>query len=140
MGRGRPTMPKDDAPRRQYEQVFYEFDSPKVRDEGWKMIWTYDLDKNEGGPIKTELFYPKGTKFPKPKIDKGKAYNGEPVVMVFKTSQRTNAKIKMKVWNNENIDYIISAPKLPGIPENAVILELGVGKIFIGRWQSKYNI
>ena len=33
--------------------------------------------------------------------------------MVFKTSNRSNAKIKMKVWKNTNIDYINSAAKLP---------------------------
>jgi hypothetical protein len=140
MGRGRPAMPKDDAPRRQYEQVFYEFDSPKVRDEGWKMVWTYDLDKNEGGPIKTEIIYPKGTKFPKPKIDKGKSYGGLPVVMVFKTSKRSNAKVKIKVWNNENIDYILSSPKLPGVPDNAVILEVGVGKSLVEKYKIQYGL
>ncbi len=32
-------------------------------------------------------------------------------------TERSNAKTKMKVWNNENIDYIISAPTLPGVPD-----------------------
>jgi hypothetical protein len=40
------------------------------------------------------------------------------VVMVFKTSNRSNAKTKIKVFN-KNIDYILSAKKLPGIPEKA---------------------
>jgi hypothetical protein len=44
----------------------------------------------------------------KNKTEKGKAYNKQPVVMVFKTSERSNAKTKMKVFANENIDYIIS--------------------------------
>ena len=59
--------------------------------------------------------------------------------MVFKTSNRSNAKIKMKVWNNENIDYIASANKLPGVPERAVILELAVGRSFIEKYQSLYR-
>jgi hypothetical protein len=60
--------------------------------------------------------------------------------MVFKTSERSNAKTKMKVWNNENIDYIISAPTLPGIPDNAIILECGVGESFIDLWKQKYKL
>ena len=60
--------------------------------------------------------------------------------MVFKTSNRSNAKVKIKVWNNENIDYIISAKKLPGVSDNAIIMELGVGQGFIEKWRSKYNL
>ena len=60
--------------------------------------------------------------------------------MVFKSSNRSNARTKMKVWNNENVDYILSTPKLPGVPENAVILEVGVGKSFIKQYQEKYNL
>jgi hypothetical protein len=64
----------------------------------------------------------------------------QPVVMIFKTSNRSNAKTKMKIWKNENIDYILTAPKLPGIPDKAEILELGVGESFIKKYQSKYNL
>jgi hypothetical protein len=60
--------------------------------------------------------------------------------MVFKTSNRSNAKVKMKVWKNENIDYIITAKKLPGVPDNAVIMELSVGQGFIEKYASKYNL
>ena len=60
--------------------------------------------------------------------------------MVFKTSNRSNARVKMKVWKNENIDYIISADKLPGVPNRAVILELAVGESFIEKYQSLYNL
>ena len=60
--------------------------------------------------------------------------------MVFKTSNRSNAKTKMKIWANENIDYITSAKKLPGVPDTSIILELGVGKGFIGKWRSKHNL
>ena len=55
-----------------------------------------------------------------------------PVVMVFKTSNRSNAKTKIKVFN-QSIDYIISTKKLPGVPEKAEIVELGVGKSFISK-------
>ena len=60
--------------------------------------------------------------------------------MVFKTSNRSNAKTKMKFWRNTNIDYVISASKLPGVPENAIILELAVGEGFIESYKLKYNL
>ena len=60
--------------------------------------------------------------------------------MVFKTSNRSNARIKMKVWKNENVDYILSAPKLPGVPDKAVILDVGVGESFIENYSKKYNL
>jgi hypothetical protein len=46
----------------------------------------------------------------------------------------------MKIWNNENIDYIITSPKLPGVPDKAEMLELGVGKNLIKSWRSKYSL
>ena len=46
----------------------------------------------------------------------------------------------MKVFNNENIDYILSAPKLVGVPSNAIILECGVGRSFVEKWKDKYNL
>ena len=107
---------------------------------GWKMNWYYDKSKNANGPYKTEISYPKGYKHEKFKADKGKAYNNQSIVMVFKTSDRSNAKTKMKVWSHENIDYIISAPSLPGIPNTAIILETAVGEGFIEFFKSKYSL
>ena len=63
-----------------------------------------------------------------------------PTVMVFKTSNRSNAQTKIKVYYNENIDYILSAPKLVGIPKTAVILECGVGNSFVKSYASKYSL
>jgi hypothetical protein len=60
--------------------------------------------------------------------------------MVFKTSERSNAQTKIKVFANENIDYIITAPKLVGVPDKAIILELGVGESLIQAYSEKYNI
>lgn len=100
----------------------------------------YDKKKFKNGPYKVEVTYPKGFKSKKPKIEKGKSYGKTPVVMVFKTSQRSNAKTKIKIWNNENIDYIISNPKLPGVPKDAIILELGVGENLIEKYKLKYNL
>ena len=57
-----------------------------------------------------------------------------PVVVTFKTSNRSNAKTKTKVIRNRNIDEVLDKKtKIPGIPENAVILEIGVGKNFINK-------
>lgn len=121
-----------------WTREFYEV--PTKPELGWKMTWYYDISKNTNGPYKTEMTYPKGYKHEKIKTEKGKAYNKQPVVMVFKTSNRSNAKTKMKVWNNENIDYIISTPVLPGIPENAVVLDIGVGDDFINSFKLKYSL
>jgi hypothetical protein len=121
-----------------WTREFYEI--PTKPELGWKMTWYYDKSKNTNGPYKTEMTYPKGHKHEKIKTEKGKAYNGQSVVMVFKTSDRSNAKTKMKVWSHENIDYIISAPSLPGIPDNAVILECGVGEDFIQKYKLKYKL
>lgn len=63
-----------------------------------------------------------------------------PVAIVFKTSKNANAKTKMKVWRNTNIDYIITQDKLPGVPDKAVILELGIGENLIETWKSKYSL
>jgi hypothetical protein len=135
--RGRPAeIPVESKDK--WELVSYEV--PTKPELGWKMTWYYDKSKTVNGPYKTEIVYPKSYKHDKFKPEKGKAYNKQPVVMVFKTSNRSNAKVKMKVWNNENIDYIISAPTLPGVPDNAVILECGVGESFIESWKSKYSL
>ena len=41
---------------------------------------------------------------------------------------------------NENIDYILTTPKLPGIPNKAVILEIGVGDTLIEKYKLEYNL
>ena len=124
--------------KEKWEETYYEV--PSKPELGWKMIWYYDRSKNSNGPYKTEMTYPKNHKPEKVKADKGKAYNQQPVVMVFKTSDRSNAKTKMKVWSHENIDYIISAPSLPGIPDTAVVLETAIGEEFIEFFKSKYSL
>jgi hypothetical protein len=117
-------------------RTYYEV--PSKPEIGYKSVWHYDDEKSKFGPWRTEHTTPKGEKHPKVKIEKNKSYNNQPVALVFKTSKNSNAKTKMKVWNNTNIDYILTADKLPGVPENAVILEVGVGKGNIERWRSKY--
>lgn len=55
-----------------------------------------------------------------------------PVVVTFKTSNRSNAKTKKKVFNNRNIDEILDPDtKLPGIPSTAIIEHIGIGKSFV---------
>ena len=102
------------------------------------MVYKYDVNKNPNGCYLVESKFKAGEKTV-PKIDQN-PYGKNKVVMVFKTSNRSNAKTKMKVWNNTNVDYINSCAKLPGVPDKAVILELGVGESFIEKWQSKYNL
>ena len=136
MSRGRP---KEEQPKESWTITYY--DVPTKPEIGGGSTWYYDVKKNRYGAWKVETFLPKGEKLPKKiKADKGKAYGKLPVVMVFKTSNRSNAKTKMKVWNNENIDYILSADKLPGVPAKAVILEVAVGKSFIESYKLKYNL
>ena len=137
MSRGRPKE-QEAIPWQEYTQEMLEV--PSKPELGSRSVWHYDRSKSTNGPYKTEHWGVKGEKQQKTKPDKGKAYGQQPVVMVFKTSNRSNAKTKMKVWNNENIDYILSTPKLPGIPTKSEILELGVGKSLIEKWRSKYSL
>lgn len=136
MSRGRPSEEVKVVTK--YTQVVNEYYSnPEL---GEITTYHFDKDKAKNGPYKVEITYPKGTRYVKPKIEKGKSYGKTPVVMVFKTSERSNAKTKIKVWNNENIDFIISNPKLPGVPKDAIILELGVGESLIENYKLKYNL
>jgi len=135
--KGRPK----ETPPVQLDKWTREFcEVPTKPELGWRMNWYYDKSKNSNGPYKTEISYPKGYKHEKFKADKGKAYNNQSIVMVFKTSDRSNAKTKIKVWSHENIDYIISAPSLPGIPNTAIILETAIGEGFIEFFKSKYSL
>ena len=59
-----------------------------------------------------------------------------PVVVTFKTSNRSNAKLKQKVIRNKNVDEVNDVNvKIPGIPDKAVILSSGLGKSFIGKFK-----
>jgi hypothetical protein len=72
---------------------------------------------------------------------RGKSYVDEPVVVVFKTSNRSNAQTKIKVFKNKNVDEVIDPKyKLPGIPETAVWLEVGIGETFIQKYSNKYKL
>ena len=134
--RGRPS----ENVERKTKYTLEFFDYPSKPELGGRSVWHFDDKKSKNGAYKVEQFFSKDKKNEKIKIEKGKAYGKMPVVMVFKTSNRSNAKTKIKIWNNENVDYITSAKKLPGVPENAVILEVGVGSLLIKQYQEKYNL
>ena len=134
--RGRPS----ENIERKIKYTLEFFDYPSKPELGGRSVWHFDDKKSKNGAYKVEQFFPKDEKNEKIKIEKGKAYGKMPVVMVFKTSNRSNTKTKIKVWNNENIDYIASAKKLPGVPKNAIILEVGVGSLLIKQYQEKYNL
>ena len=120
--------------------VMTTYQYPSKPELGDKSVWHFDRSKNPNGCYRVDHTSAKGEKLPIVKTQKGKAYNKQPVVMVFKTSKNSNAKTKIKIWKNENIDYIVTQDKLPGVPNKAVILELGVGEGFIETWKVKYGL
>jgi hypothetical protein len=136
MSRGRPT--ENDVVLDKWTLTSYEY--PTKPELGDKSVWHFDRSKNDKGCWKVEHTPAKGEKQPKIQINKTQSYGGMPVAIVFKTSNRANAKTKIKVWNNTNIDYILSQDKIPGVPDKAEILELGIGESLIKKWQSKYNL
>ena len=70
-----------------------------------------------------------------------KSYPKVPIVIAFATSNRSNAKSKIKVVRNRTIDDLIDCNYvIPGIPAKSVIKEVGMGEIFIERYKKKYNI
>jgi hypothetical protein len=96
------------------------------------------LNKYDRGPISVDINYSKDYDLPKrAKIDNSK-YVPAPVVMVYKTSERSNAKYKLKVWNNKSIDQILSG-KNNGFPDDVIILELGIGYQLIEEYKEKYK-
>lgn len=106
---------------------------------GGKMIYKFDYDKSPNGAYSVE-FIPAKHQTAKPVFDLNqRTYSKAPTVMVFKSSERSNAKVKMKIFN-KNVDYINMAKSLPGVPKDAIILELGVGEKFVELWNKQYNL
>jgi hypothetical protein len=66
-------------------------------------------------------------------------YHKENVTIVFKTSNRSNAKTKIKTFRNKCIDDILDK-KLVGVPDTAVILEIGIGSRFEEQLKIKYKL
>lgn len=68
------------------------------------------------------------------------SYHKSTVTIVFKTSNRSNAKIKIKTFRNKSIDDILDAKRIIGVPDAAVILELGIGKELEEQYRNKYKL
>ena len=131
MGRGRPALEAVVLDKWVLDNTDYM---------GERSIIKFDRSKSPNGPYSFETQHAKGNRQLKVKHEKGKAYGKLPVVLVYKTSNRSNAKTKIKVFANENIDYILSAEKLVGVPSKAEILDIGVGESMIGRYKQKYDL
>jgi len=116
------------------------YETPTKPELGYKSVWHFDRNKNPNGCWRVDHTPAKGEKSLKIKVNKQQSYGTGPIVMVFKTSNRANAKTKMKVWNSMNIDYIITQDKISGVPAKAEILELGVGEGLIEKYRVKYKL
>ena len=67
-------------------------------------------------------------------------YHKDTISIVFKTSNRNNARVKIKTFRNKSIDDIVDAKRIIGIPDNAVILEIGMGKQLEEQYRKKYKL
>ena len=67
-------------------------------------------------------------------------YHKSTVTVVFKTSNRSNAKTKIKTFRNKSIDDILSAKRIIGIPETSIILELGIGTELEFQYRKRYKL
>lgn len=130
MSRGRPSEQVERLDKWTIDSTDYD---------GSRSIIKFDRSKSANGPYSWENIPPKGFRQSKPKIDQRLYHSNCPTVVVFKTSNRSNAKTKIKVIN-KNIDYVLTAKKIPGISEIAEWLEVGVGKSFVERYKQKYNL
>jgi hypothetical protein len=66
--------------------------------------------------------------------------NGMAVVAVWKKSERAKT-VYMTVFNTASVDQVnTTRARKPVIPNEAPLLELGVGKNFIDLWMKKYKI
>ena len=68
------------------------------------------------------------------------SYHKSTITIVFKSSNRSNAKTKMKTFRNKSIDEILDAKRIIGVPDSAVILELGIGKQLEEQYRKKYKL
>ena len=67
-------------------------------------------------------------------------YHKDTISIVFKTSNRSNARVKIKTFRNKSIDDILDAKRIIGIPDNAVILKIGMGKMLEEQYRKKYKL
>lgn len=65
---------------------------------------------------------------------------GLPIAVAFQTSNRSNAKTKVKIWKNKEIDELINANfDVPGIPKSAIIKEIVIGNELTQKLMEKYK-
>lgn len=68
------------------------------------------------------------------------SYPKVPIGIAFSTSNRSNAKHKVKIVNNRNIDELIDSNYIiPGISAKAVIKEVVMGQTLCDRLIEKYK-
>lgn len=64
-----------------------------------------------------------------------------PVTIVYKTSKYSDAKTKLKSFNYHCVDEVLDETHhLPGVPDSAEILDIGVGESLINELQEKYKL
>lgn len=66
--------------------------------------------------------------------------NNTPVVVVWKASKHGRSKPKIKVFKTKHVDDIIGGKKIHGIPEDAILLDVGVGSSFVERYKKKHKL
>jgi hypothetical protein len=67
--------------------------------------------------------------------------NAVPPVVVVHKSPRKNSKFQLEIFTNTRVDDIIDGKKrVPPIPHENEILEIGVGESFIDKYKKKYKI
>jgi hypothetical protein len=68
-------------------------------------------------------------------------YPKEPVIIVYKQSERKNAITKMKIVKGRNIDELIGLNfNIAGIHETDIIIAVGIGDTFEAYYKTKYNL
>jgi len=67
-------------------------------------------------------------------------YHKDLITIIFKTSDRSNAKTKIKTFRNKSIDDILDAKRIIGIPDSAIILEMGMGPYLEQQYRKKYKL
>lgn len=69
------------------------------------------------------------------------SYVKDPVIVAFKTSDRKNAKSKVKIFRNKTIDNLMECDFVtPGIDKNAIILAVGIGECYEKDFKKKFKI
>lgn len=63
-----------------------------------------------------------------------------PIGVAFATSNRSNAKLKVKIFKNKEIDELIAANfVVPGIPAKSIIKEVAIGNELVKKLVKKYE-